>query len=83
MGKVNNKQRVYLQEKFGARVSFCKIERTLYGHDIAAIPSLVKPLIGTTTPEAVVQPETEEELVELVRWAAKGRIPLTPRGKAS
>jgi len=83
MGKINAKQRSYLEEKFGNRVCFRKTERKLYSHDIAAMPGLIKPLIGSTIPEAVVQPETEEELVELVRWAAEHKVPLTPRGKAS
>jgi Fe-S oxidoreductase/FAD/FMN-containing dehydrogenase len=59
------------------------MERKLYSHDIAAMPGLIKPLIGDTTPDAVVQPETEEELIELIRWAVKQNVPLTPRGKAS
>ncbi len=83
MGKINATQRSYLEGRFGNRASFRKAERRLYGHDIAAVPSLIKPLIGDTTPEAVVQPETEEELVELVRWAREHHVPLTPRGKAS
>jgi Fe-S oxidoreductase/FAD/FMN-containing dehydrogenase len=83
MGKINSKQQAYLESKFGNRVCFRKTERKLYGHDIAAVPGLIKPLIGNTTPEAVVQPETEQELVELLRWAAQNRVPLTPRGKAS
>jgi Fe-S oxidoreductase/FAD/FMN-containing dehydrogenase len=83
MGKVNAKQQAYLKARFGNRVSFHKVERKLYGHDIAEIPSLIKPLVGQTTPEAVVQPESEEELVELIRWAARNNIPLTPRGRAS
>ncbi len=83
MGKVNSKRRSYLEEKFGKRVSFNETERKLYGHDIAAMPGLIKPLVGDTTPDAVVQPETEEELVELVRWAADNDLKLTPRGKAS
>ncbi|UCC61319.1 MAG: FAD-binding oxidoreductase, partial [Dehalococcoidia bacterium] len=83
MGKLSSKQRNYLDEKFGSRVTYSKTERKLYSHDIAAMPSLIKPLIGETTPEAVVQPETEEELAELVRWASENNIPLTPRGKAS
>jgi Fe-S oxidoreductase/FAD/FMN-containing dehydrogenase len=81
--KIDFKKRAWLREKFGSRVSFNKIERKLYGHDIAAMPSLFKPLIGNTTPEAVVQPETEAEIVDLVRWAATHNIPLTPRAKAS
>ena len=45
-----------LEQIFGPRVNFDRTERTLYGHDIAAIPSLVKPLVGNTTPDAVTQP---------------------------
>ena len=83
MGKISADQRTYLENKYGSRVSFRRMERKLYSHDIAAMPGLIKPLIGDTTPDAVVQPETEEELIELIRWAVKQNVPLTPRGKAS
>jgi len=83
MGKINTKRRSWLEQKFGDRVCFRKLERKLYGHDIAAMPSLFKPFMGNTTPEAVVQPVTEEELADLIRWASENNIPLTPRGKAS
>ena len=32
-----------LRDKFGPRVTFDRTERKLYGHDIAAVPSLIKP----------------------------------------
>jgi Fe-S oxidoreductase/FAD/FMN-containing dehydrogenase len=83
MGKLSEQHRSYLGEKFGSRVSFDKAERKLYGHDIASFPGLFRPLIGDTTPEAVVQPQTEEELTALARWASENQIPLTPRGKAT
>lgn len=83
MGKISADQRIYLENKYGSRVSFRRTERKLYGHDIAAMPGLIKPLIGDTTPDAVVQPKTEDELIELIRWAVKQNVPLTPRGKAS
>ncbi len=83
MGALNKGQRSFLEEKFGGRVTFDRIERKLYGHDIAAMPGIMKPIIGSTIPEAVVQPETEKELVAIVRWASENGIPLTPRGKAS
>jgi Fe-S oxidoreductase/FAD/FMN-containing dehydrogenase len=83
MGRLDDKQRSYLKERFDDRVNFDKVERKLYSHDIAAIPGLVKPLIGSTVPDAVVQPVNEEELTELIRWAIENEIPLTPRGKAS
>jgi FAD/FMN-containing dehydrogenase len=83
MGQLGRDQRIFLEEKFGHRANFDRTERVLYGHDIAAMPALFKPLIGNTLPEGVVQPETESELVDLVRFAAQNGIPLTPRGKAT
>ncbi len=83
MSKIKSAQRSYLENKFDNRVSFRKLERKLYGHDIAAVPGIIKPVIGNTIPDAVVQPENEAELVELVRWASDNNVPLTPRGKAS
>ena len=83
MAALNSVQQRYLEEKFGDRVCFRKTERKLYGHDIAAMPGLIRPLVGNTTPHAVVQPASEDELVALVRWASEQKVPLTPRGKAS
>ena len=83
MGKIGSKQQSYLEGEFGNRVNFRRTERKLYGHDIAAMPGLLKPLVGNTIPEAVVQPDTEQELAELVRWSTQNNVPLTPRGKAS
>jgi len=79
----NRELRVDLQKMFDTRVSFSKLERKLYGHDIAAIPGLVRPFIGDTIPDAVVQPQTEADLIELVKWASKNKVALTPRGGAS
>ena len=80
---LDKEQKHYLQETFGKRVNFESLERKLYSHDIAAMPGLIKPLIGNTTPAAIVQPSTEQELSELVQWAAQHNIKLTPRGKAT
>lgn len=76
-------QRSYLEGKLGERVTFDRVERKLCGHDIAAMPKLVKPLVGSTVPDAVVQPVDEAELVELVRWARRQGVALVARGKAS
>jgi len=72
-----------LERLFGERVTFDKTERMLYGHDIGAIPGMVKPFVGRTVPDAVVQPETERDLAELARWARGHKVPLVPRGKAT
>ncbi|MBN2007989.1 FAD-binding oxidoreductase [candidate division KSB1 bacterium] len=83
MPGLTSQDTVWLSDKMGKRVTFNKTERMLYGHDIAAMPRLFKPLIGDTIPDAVVQPTNEQELVDIVQWAASRKIPLTPRGKAS
>jgi len=83
MRTIKQTQRAYLEDTFGERANFRPTERKLYGHDIAAIPNLIKPLVGNTTPDGVVQPESEDELVQLTRWAVQEGVPLTPRGKAS
>jgi len=83
MSEINGRLRAELERDFGNRVSFRKSERKLYGHDIAAVPSIIKPLIGDSIPEAVVQPQNEEELVKFVCWAVRNRIAITPHGKAS
>ena len=78
MSKLDNRRLEELHQIFGSRLSLRQVERKLYGHDIAAMPGLMKLFIGDTIPEAVVQPETEEELVELVRWASQHRLPRWP-----
>jgi len=83
MARLNSQDKRWLEQAFGARVNFQREERILYGHDIATMPSLFRRLVGDTVPEAVVQPESEAELISLVRWAAERKIPLVPRGKAS
>jgi FAD/FMN-containing dehydrogenase len=80
---MDKNQIAWLTEKFANRVNFDEMERRLYSHDVGAIPTLIKPLIGDTLPDAIVQPQNEAELTELVSWANKNNIPLTPRAKAS
>ena len=83
MAALKPADRIYLENLFNTRVSFDRRERKLYSHDTAEIPSLVKPLIGSTVPEAVVQPDSEDELVTLTRWAQQNGVALTPRGRAT
>ena len=83
MASLTTQHKTFLDELFGDRVTYDKTERKLYGHDIAAMPSMVKPVIGNTVPDAVVQPRTAEQLARLMRWANDNEITLTPRGKAT
>jgi Fe-S oxidoreductase/FAD/FMN-containing dehydrogenase len=80
---VDNGLRSFLKDTFGTRVTFDEMERRVYGHDIASIPAMIKPFIGRTTPDTVVQPETAGELSKLASRARGHGVPLVPRGKAT
>ena len=83
MASIGKKERKHLESEFGSRVNFNRVERKLYSHDIGGMPSLVQPLVGDTLPEGIVQPQSEAELIEAVRWAYDRGIAITPRAKAS
>ncbi len=83
MSRLTHRAKREIKELFGERANFDPVELKLYSHDIAALPGLIKPLLGKTMADAVVQPESEEELVELVHLAKKFGFPLIPRGKAT
>jgi Fe-S oxidoreductase/FAD/FMN-containing dehydrogenase len=64
-------------------VCFDEQERILYSHDIAAIPRMIQMIIGSTVPDAVIQPENEGQVREILKWAHREKLPITPRAKAS
>ncbi len=72
-----------VEEIFGPRAAFDKLERMLYSHDVGSLPSLVKPLVGNSMPAGVVQPLSEEQVIQLVALARTHDIPLVPRGKST
>jgi Fe-S oxidoreductase/FAD/FMN-containing dehydrogenase len=72
-----------LQRVFGPRMSIDPLEGLFYSHDVGSLPSLVKPLVGNTRPAGIVQPRTEEEVVNLAAMARTHRVPLVPRGKST
>jgi len=76
------KDRAALEERFGERVSFEKVERQVYSHDTASLPYVVKRMIKTV-PEAVVQPINSDEVVFLARFCRERGTPITPRGVAT
>jgi FAD/FMN-containing dehydrogenase len=80
MNRLDSSQRSHLRSSFGDRVTFRRGERREYGHDsVTALPS-ARPVIGEPVPDAVVQPASERELLELARWASAEGVALTPRG---
>ncbi len=83
MGNLTTAQETWLRERFDSRVNTDRLERQIYSHDVGVMPPLVKPLIGKSLADGIVQPRNEDEIVELVRWAVQNRVPLVPRGKAT
>ena len=83
MSALQESQKLYLQKTFGDRISFDKIERKIYSHDVGDLPMLIKPIVGNILADAIVQPSSEKEIIELVKWAKEHGIPLVPRGKAT
>ena len=79
---MNRAQIKELETQFGDRMSTEKTERLVYSHDTASLPSLVRQTLRTI-PEAVVQPITIEDVIFIVKFTRKHKIPLTPRGAAS
>ncbi len=73
----------WLKDTFADRFTDRRVERKLYSHDIGEMPSMIKPLIGNPLADAIVQPQSEAEIVALVTWAAREGVPLIPRGKAT
>ena len=55
---------------FGERIAFHEIERMLYSTDSSVLPEFVKSQINTL-PDAVVQPNSDEDLVKLTNLASK------------
>ena len=68
---------------FGEDVSFDRVERKLYSHDVGSIPKLVKPLGAGGLAGCVVRAKDESSLVQLVRAATEFGVELVPRGGAT
>ena len=83
MKALSQVQQEQLRDMFGKWVSFDKEERRIYSHDVGAVPRLIRPIIGSATADAVVQPATETEIVALVNWANRNKVYLVPRAKAT
>ncbi|MBI4651140.1 FAD-binding oxidoreductase [Candidatus Desantisbacteria bacterium] len=79
---LTREQEETLKKIFDSRITFEMIDRMLYSHDMASIPSIIEKMI-IKIPLAVVQPLNEEEIVSLIKFSHKHLIPLTPRGSGT
>lgn len=67
----------------GLRINHDIRERHLYDHDLAELPSMPKIMVGNTVPAVIAQPQTEEEIIHIVEWANKHKVPVIPRAAAT
>src|SRR5680860_392416 len=69
---------------FGEKdVSFDRVERKLYSHDVGSVPRLIKPFMPGGLAGAVVRPRSEGSLVELLGLARSNGLEVVPRGAAT
>ncbi|TLZ62901.1 MAG: FAD-binding oxidoreductase, partial [Methanobacteriota archaeon] len=66
-----------------ARIIWRGAELDLYARDQADIPESLRRMLIRTTPDVVVQPETVEDVANVVTAAYDLGIPVIPRGAAS
>ncbi|MCC6002732.1 MAG: FAD-binding oxidoreductase [Thermofilum sp.] len=57
-------------------------DRLLHSHDVSFLPSFIAKRINSV-PDVVVQPETIEDVVEIVKYASEKKVPVVPRGAAT
>jgi FAD/FMN-containing dehydrogenase/ferredoxin len=65
------------------RVLALPSDRALYSHDLGNIPTYLKGTLFRSLPAWVVQPASEEELVEVLRFCRNRRVPVITRTAAS
>ncbi len=84
MPSITNPQRQVIEDIVGPeRARFDTRERRVYSHDTGVLPGAFRLLAGSSLADGVVQPQTEEQVVRLVRYAVAEGLPIVPRGKAS
>ncbi|AGK61615.1 FAD/FMN-containing dehydrogenase [Archaeoglobus sulfaticallidus PM70-1] len=65
-----------------SRVSFDYHERKVYSHDISVLPEYIEK-IACRDAEAIVQPQSVEEVLEILKLSKKYSKPIVPRGSAT
>ena len=72
-----------LQSLLGEAVSASPLERELYAHDLAAVPSFLSKALINATPDIVAKPRSTEDVSALLKYTSDHRVPVTPRAAGS
>jgi len=76
---LSNQTKERFQSLFGKSVRFNDAERIVYSHDMGVIPKQIQKMFNNI-PDGVIQPNSREQIVELMEYAANVNIPIIPRG---
>ncbi len=79
MAKLSRRTKEKLQGLLGERVTFDRVERKLHSADVGTLPKLIRRFVPTGVAGAVVRPQSEDEVVAVVRLAQREGLELVPR----
>ncbi|ADE36123.1 FAD-binding and (Fe-S)-binding domain-containing protein [Methanohalophilus mahii] len=79
----SEQQKKELTDIFGSRVNLSRRERHFYNHDVGALPSMAKKLLGKAEPAAIVKLKNEEDVIKLMDFASRYSVPVVPRAGAT
>ena len=68
--------------KLFPHVSFHPLERKIYSHDISVIPKYIEK-VAFSEAEAIIQPESVEDVKQILRISKEHSKPIVPRGSAT
>jgi len=63
------------------RYDFDLVQRLLYTYDVSNIPSILRRFVKV--PDVVVQPESVDEVLKILKIAEEFKVPIVPRGAAT
>jgi len=72
-----------LKERFGSRCTDSRFECSFYGRDVAYIPPFLVRLLTRPVPDMVFRPLCAEEVSEIIAFAGRRRLAVTPRAGGS
>lgn len=83
VSELSDSQKREIITLFGENVNLKKKERYFYSHDVGALPTIAKNIIGKTQPAAIVRITSEDDVIKLMKFANKYEIPIVPRAGAT
>ncbi|SPD74727.1 hypothetical protein PITCH_A310005 [uncultured Desulfobacterium sp.] len=65
------------------RATESNLDRICYGHDLAPLPDELLKGLGVSKPDVVIRPDKVSHVVDVMKYALRRNVPVTPRGGGS